>query len=354
MEEIDNIIRQFIEVEDIDYKGNNPIYYGILRGSFHKMKKELEKYNVAPFLSEDNEGRVKISLSLMKKPKQEKRIINLILFITTIFTTIWVGAILQKMGNITSPSDLILGLPFSFTLLLILGSHELGHYFACKRLGVSATLPYFIPVPPPSPLGTFGAVIRIKSPIEDKKGLLEVGAAGPLVGLVFAIPIIIIGFKLTHPIPISSIKNLEEAGHITFGLGSSILTYFLSKLFLEVPKEGYTLMLNPVGFSGWIGLFVTAMNLLPIGQLDGGHIAYAIFGKAHKWIAFAMIGTLIILGIKFWPGFAVWAVLVLILGVRHPPPLNSMEPLDLSHKIIGIISIIAFIITFVPNPFIFG
>lgn len=271
---------------------------------------------------------------------ERKPTINIGLFIITIFTTILAGTVLSGKDPFHNLRNLIYGIPFSFTLLLILGSHEFGHYFACKRLGIKATLPFFIPAP--FLLGTFGAVIKIKSPIPDRKGLMEVGAAGPLMGLIFAIPATIIGIKLS-----STGLVTKEPGMIS--MGNSLLFWFLTKISIQTPAPGYDILLHPVAFAGWVGLFITSMNLLPIGQLDGGHISYSLFGRAHKVIGIIMVGLMIILGIK-WPGWFMWALLVTLLGIKHPPPLNDTETIDTKHRMIGILSFCVFIITFIPCP----
>lgn len=341
---IEEIINQYMEIDERITETSFSVTPR-MKNSFALLKKRIIEFNLLPIFTKSRDGRTILTLHEWHPPKKSNTWINLVLFITTVFTTLWVGGMLARPDEFTFPGGLIYGIPFSFTLLVILGSHEFGHYFACKIRGINATLPYFIPVPPPSPLGTFGAVIRIKSPIDDKNALIEVGAAGPLVGLIIAIPAMIIGLILSEIVPMSYV---EEG--ITLKLGNSILTLILTNVFFKEPIEG-VLLFHPVAWAAWIGMFVTAVNLLPVGQLDGGHISFAMFSKRHKMIGWIFIAILLVLGIVYWPGFIVWAVLVSILGVRHPPPLNMVEPLDKKHKIIGIISIVAFAITFVPAPF---
>jgi len=291
------------------------------------------------------ESKIELRIGRISKTKEEKRWVNFVLLLATIITTIFAGSFLAGANPFKNPRTLLSGIPFSFTLLLILGSHELGHYFACRRRGISSTLPYFIPVPPPIfPLGTFGAIIRIKAPILDKKGLVEVGAAGPIAGFILAIPVTIVGLRLSKFVPLSQIE-----GQIF--LGNSLLFWALAKLFTSLPPVGFDLSLSPVAFSGWVGMFVTALNLLPLGQLDGGHVSYALFGNKVKFIAWPMIGMMLVLGI-YWPGWWMWAVLIVVLlGLKHPPPLDDITPLDLRHKIIGWIALLIFALTFIPVPF---
>ena len=229
---------------------------------------------------------------------------------------------------------------------MILAAHELGHYFACKSNGIKATLPYFIPMPPPFfLLGTFGAVIRINSPIPNKSSLIKIGAAGPIAGFIVALPIVIIGIKLSRYELLSTLK-----GGLT--LGNSIIFLGLTKLFAPpLPGIGYDLALHPIAFAGWVGMFVTAMNLLPVGQLDGGHINYAALGSKARLVSLPFIAIMAVLGI-YWPGWLVWALLnVIIIGIRHPPVLNDITGLSKAEKYTALICLIIFILTFVPIPF---
>jgi len=275
----------------------------------------------------------------LKPPEKANYTINIILFILTIITTMFAGA-LQK--GVNPFLKIYTGIPFSFTIMLILGSHELGHYFASKRLGIDATLPYFIPFP--HFIGTFGAVIKVKAPITNKKALLEIGAAGPLVGLIFAIPAVVIGLKLSTVIPV------EEGG---LGLGSSILFNLISKVVVGDVPPGKDILLHPVAFAGWIGLFVTALNLLPMGQLDGGHIMYGLIGRYQAWIGWVVFSSLFIFGF-LWQGWFIWAILIMwFVKVKHPAPLDDISPISLKHKIMGVVAMIFLILTFIPAPFIF-
>jgi len=356
--QIESLVSDCIRIDRHETTLRFLIFYGTLlresKEAFETIKDRLKPLELVPFLRKSGEG-VELRVASLRKVARGKPIINFVLFLTTILTTTLAGSILAKGNLPLNLGELLLGIPFSFTLLLILGSHELGHYFACKRLGIEATLPFFIPVPPPFLLGTFGAVIRIKSPIEDKRGLVEVGAAGPIIGFIIAIPITIIGLKLSSLVPVAEVAG--KAG--IFTLGDSLIFSLLTKAFVKIPPGDYTLLLHPVAFSGWVGLFITALNLLPVSQLDGGHIAYALFGKLHSRIGLGTVGILLILGIVGiyaprggWVGFLIWVIVIsLIIGIRHPPPLNDITPLDIKHKIIGWISIFILVLTFVPVPF---
>ena len=196
-------------------------------------------------------------------------------FLFTLLTTIFAGALQEGVNPFETPGQIYRGIPFSFSLMGILLSHEFGHYLAAKRHGLNVTLPYFIPAPPI--IGTFGAFIKMRSLVRDRRMLMDVGAAGPLVGVVVAIPLLIAGLRL------SEVKLIQgEAG---MNLGSSLLLSLLSRIVVGPLPEGYDIVIHPVGFAGWIGLLVTALNLLPVGQLDGGHVAYALFGEWQNRIS---------------------------------------------------------------------
>lgn len=275
-------------------------------------------------------------------PPPKPRIgINVLLFLLTLLTTLFAGALQEGVNPLENPGLIYRGIPFSFSLMGILLAHEFGHYLAAKRHGLNVTLPYFIPAP--SIIGTFGAFIKMRSPVRDRRMLMDVGAAGPLVGVAVAIPLLIAGLRL------SEVKLIQgEAG---MNLGSSLLLSLISRIVVGPLPEGYDIVIHPVGFAGWIGLLVTALNLLPVGQLDGGHVAYALFGEWQNRISKFVYGGLILLGIFGWQGWLVWAVLLWFLGIRHPVPTDWWVPLDRKRKIIGWVTVGVFILTFIPVPF---
>ena len=294
------------------------------------MKQPIEKYEytITP-------------IPFQEKSKKPKKIwINIVLFILTVFTTTFMGAVLQ--GGKVSFHWYLGGLKFSIPLMLILGVHEMGHYIASRRHDIDATLPYFIPAP--TIIGTFGAFIKIREPIVNRRELMDVGAAGPLAGFVVAIPVLIWGLFTSHFVPV-------KEGFYGIKLGNSILMWLASRIILGNPPAGSDLFLSPPAFAAWIGLFITSLNLLPIGQLDGGHIIYALMGERSRRISWIVFLALIPLGF-FWKGWVFWAsVIFFFLGIKHPITLDIFEPLDKKRKIIGYISIFVFIITFIPVPF---
>ena len=281
-------------------------------------------------------------------PRRRLPLLHIGLFLATVVTTVTAGAIQQGVDLLSHPGDLYRGIPFSFTLMLILFTHEMGHYLVSRRHKLSVTLPYFIPAPPiPFIVGTFGAFIRIKSPIEDKRALLDVGCAGPLAGVLVTIPVLLLGLSLS-PIQVVPPGAETEAG---FVLGEPLLFQLLSLMVFGPLPDNYHVLLHPIAFAGWIGLLVTALNLIPVGQLDGGHVAYALFGPYHRQISLGCFIFLFICGLVAWHGWLVWAALLYLLGLRHPPPHYDWIPLDRKRKILGAVTIAVFILTFTPWPF---
>ena len=283
----------------------------------------------------------KVILRIPKIPR-----IHWILFLLTIFTTLFAGAIMEGAQIYSNPLEIFKGIPFSFTLLFILGTHEFGHYYYAQKHKVDATLPYFIPAPPFLFLiGTFGAFIKIKSPIYRKDALLQIGAAGPIAGFIIAVPALVIGLLLSEVI-----EKKDIQGAII--LGDSILMKVLTFITHPGLLESQDIMLHPIAFAGWIGLLVTMLNLLPIGQLDGGHIAYAMLGE--KQDIFGKLAFLLLIPLSFFSiNWLIWGILLLLLmrSVKHPPIQDIHVPLSYKDKRIGYACLIIFILCFIPAPF---
>jgi len=291
--------------------------------------------------------------------RRPKIFINVILFLLTVGTTFIIGAVNQvgfqsnepiilELGFIhkvlADPSILRYGFYFSLAIMTFLLSHEMGHYFMCRRYNINATLPYFIPAP--TFVGTFGAFIKIKSPIKDKKALFDIGIAGPLAGFAVALPTLIIGLRLSRPILIPPVHQ-----GFYFGLGEPLLFDLIEYAFLPAYPQNYDLLLHPVALAGWFGCLATALNLLPISQLDGGHISYAIFGKHYSKVSLGVFVVIILMGfVTGFPGWFLWGLLILLLGLRHPRTLNDEVPLDAKRKLMGLLAFIVFILTFTPKP----
>ncbi|MGA1849055.1 MAG: site-2 protease family protein [Thermoplasmatota archaeon] len=324
---------------------------------FESVRVGLKELGLYPRLVKDS-GSHFIVVVPMPRKKKSRTTVNIILLLSTIVTTVWAGSILwiTRTGEITSVADIFLalfspydmlmgGLTFAFPLLLILGIHEMGHYFTSRRYGIDASLPYFIPIPPfISPIGTFGALISMKEPISNKKALIDIGAAGPIAGFIVAIPVTIIGLLLTKAYPVG--VDLIE-GDTLITINPPLLFSGLMRL-LNVPGDG---VLFPTAFAGWLGLFVTALNLLPVGQLDGGHIIRGALGDRSKYISLGVMGLMVALGIL--TGFATYiffAILILILGARHPPPLDDISKLSTRQYMIAGLSVLIMGLTFHPLP----
>jgi len=294
-------------------------------------------------------GRGTDAAGAMKDPyaiyRERPRVgLALTLFLLTVLTTMAAGAAFQGSDPFREPAAILTGWPYSLSLLFILGTHEFGHFFASKKHRVVSTLPYFIPAPPmPFVIGTFGAVIKMKSPITTKQALVDIGAAGPLVGFVSSIIVTIIGLRL------STVTAVPPQEPLT--LGEPLAFKALSYLVLGPLPAEYSLNLHVVAFAGWLGFFVTSLNLLPIGQLDGGHIVYAAFGDMHRIVSRVMVGGLVIFGFLSWPGWIVWAVLVTVIGLWHPPVQNPLARLDLRRGVISAATLLVFVLTFMPSPF---
>jgi len=297
--------------------------------------------------------------------------INLVLFIVTVLSTLWVGALSElpaaaraDLAATFLPQNLIRGWPFAVTLLGILTAHEFGHYFAARYHKVAVTLPYFIPMP--LGFGTLGAFIRLKEPVPDRRKLFDIGVAGPLAGVVLAIPLLFIGLQSTPigTLPVGQPYMLE---------GNSIL-YYTAKVYtfgrpLPDPETGEDVMMDqaPVAWGAWIGLLVTALNLLPVGQLDGGHTVFALFGKKARYInmtALALMAIFAVAGLAVvqqyvpfleaigYSGWFVWLALIFfIVRPYHPPALDDVTTLDATRRLIGYLVILLFILTFIPVPF---
>jgi membrane-associated protease RseP (regulator of RpoE activity) len=278
--------------------------------------------------------------------------INVVLFVLTCITTTIVGTALMAdfkntLGEsvsgfmsslVKNPSKLISGLPFSIAIMTILMAHEMGHYLTCRYYKIDASLPYFIPWF----TGTMGAFIRIRSRIPDRASLLEVGIAGPIAGFVFAVPAFIIALLN------SGFMVLPE--HY-FGFGEPLIFKVLAALLHKTPPPGMDLHLHPIGYAAWFGFFATALNLLPVGQLDGGHVSYSLLGDLHRKISRAIVFVLIPLGIFYWQGWLVWTTVLLFLGMRHPMTLDDTLPLRRRHVWLGWIGLVMFVLCFTPMPF---
>jgi len=360
-------------------------YYGSLLldsvEAYDKLAEALSPFGLTPLFRE-HEGKHQIILIKdLPEPKQSNPWVNLGLFILTIFSVLFAGSSYVYTGTETELGEAILGIlrnlgqgwPFAVSLLAILLAHEFGHYLAGRYHKSYVTLPYFIPLPIPYSLGTMGAFIAMKSPPKNKRALLDIGIAGPLAGLVVAIPVLLIGISLSTvgdlPTNLSAENGFMLEGNSIFYLiskyiihgqwlpepasygGVSPFIYWIKYFFTgnPFPLGGMDIQMHQVAWAGWAGLLVTALNLIPAGQLDGGHLLYTLFGEKATKVVPIVLGFLVILGFG-WNGWWLWAFLIFFMGRSHAEPLDSITELDHRRKILAIIGLIIFLLIFVPIP----
>jgi Zn-dependent protease len=387
-EPVHSIVRKFMSIQSITTGKTDQPWILCYRGEFfsddtEKIYADLENkvafFNLIPqFRLEDQ----KPVIYLLEKPKPQqvsKSYKNLILFIIT-FISVWVtGALYTYQDPDTIFSILFLqhmfldGWPFAVSLLTILGAHEMGHYFAGRWHKVNVSLPYFLPLPIISPFGTMGAFINMKSAPKNRKQLFDIGAAGPLSGLIVAIPILFIGLSLSHvealPMQVPANSGLQMEGNSLFYLLAKYIVFqqwlpqpvdfgnlspflYWVKYFFTgkpFPYGGLDVIIHPVAWAAWGGILVTSLNLIPSGQLDGGHILYALLGEKSRRFYPIILVLLVILGF-FWSGWWFWATLIFFIN-RAPAPLyDQLTPLDNKRKVLGVCLLILFVLLFSPIP----
>jgi membrane-associated protease RseP (regulator of RpoE activity) len=241
----------------------------------------------------------------------------------------------------TDPRIIGLSLLYAAVLIVILLGHEMGHYFTCRFYRIEATLPFFIPAP--TLIGTLGAFIKIKSPITRRKQLFDIGVAGPLTGFLLSLPALIYGLSLSKVVP-----AVPREDAMVFG--EPLLLKFIAGLMFRGAPAQSDLFLHPVAFAGWVGILVTAFNLFPVGQLDGGHVSFALLGEKSKRLARLLLVVFVIMGIFFWIGWIVWTLVIVLLGLRHPRVVDDRERLSLSRRVIGVLVLLIFVVSFIPAP----
>jgi membrane-associated protease RseP (regulator of RpoE activity) len=293
------------------------------------------------------------------RPTPSRRWINVVLFVLTAISVLFTGATATGFEGETFSemvvyglTHLYLGLPAAVALLVPLLAHEFGHYLTAHHFGLSATLPYFIPLPfPLSPFGTMGAVIRMKGLMRNRKTLLAVGAAGPLAGFIVAVPFLIWGLSRSPITPFDPVTGLGISQNGILLEGNSILYAGLKFLMFGqfLPGGGKDVSLDPVAFSAWAALLVTAINLIPAGQLDGGHIAYALLGDKARRLTWVTLILTLIMGF-FWQGWWLWTLLIWFFGQQHAAPLDDITPLTARQRLLAVVVLIIFVLTFIPIP----
>lgn len=284
--------------------------------------------------------------------------LNIVLFIVTLVSIFYVGLSLsfnymyydvivegthslQEFHLFDNSEIIFLSFFYSIVLILILLGHELGHYLTCRYYRIDATLPYFIPAP--TLIGTLGAFIKIKAPITKKKELFDIGAAGPIVGFILSIPALVYGISLSRIVAASPQNG-------SFTLGEPLLFKLLGELIFGNVSADSAMILHPVAFAGWVGILITSFNLFPVGQLDGGHIFYALVGSKSRYFARLFLLIFVVMGIFFWVGWFVWALLISFLGLKHPRVYDEDQSLSSKRKIIGCLMVLIFILSFIPAP----
>jgi membrane-associated protease RseP (regulator of RpoE activity) len=298
-----------------------------------------------PVLPADEQARPRNRLAL-----------HLGLFILTLITATLAGAnfyasFLSDIGRRAVPLELAVltgGLWYSGTILLILGAHEAGHYLYCRRYGLDVSLPYFIPLPPPFMTGTLGAVIRIRDPFRTRAELFDVGIAGPFAGLIVLVPALFYGLSLSAVVPDN--PQLDA----TY-FGDPVLLQWAAWLVLGPVPDGSTINIHPIVWGCWFGMFATALNLMPFGQLDGGHVVYAIFGdRVAKWVSAATVLAGILattfISLAWMVPTAMLVVMWRLVGLHHPPPLNPYTAPDATRRALAVVGLVAFLLSVTPEP----
>ncbi len=322
-----------------------------LEGNFDRLRRELWAAGYVPVLRYQMGEHF---IEVLPRPKlgTKRQWVNLLLLAATVGTTTFAGALIWLTyigGSTLTGIDFVWGaVYFSIPVLTILGLHELSHFFMARRHKIDASLPYFIPIPPPFLFGTFGAFISIREPFPDKKALFDIGVAGPLAGFAASIPVALAGLFLSTHAPV---VPATYCGPTIFGVSYGNLEIgvplFWSALSSFFPSG--VISLHPLALAGWVGIFVTAINLLPAGQLDGGHVFRALFGDRVRFVSYGAVILLFFLGL-FYTGWLFFAILILLLGVRHPPPLNDLSPLDAKRYLVGAFAVAVLLTGFVITP----
>lgn len=336
-------------------RGDAVIFIGRLAsdadGVYTTLRERFKHLGYTPVLRREGQSDIVVAQRGVVGIMRSNPLVNLVLLAATMFTTLLVGSafagvnalpVLRAIWNGADLARLVpvltAGAPFAATLLFILGVHEMGHYVAARLHKVQVTLPYFIPVP--FGLGTFGAFIQLKSPVENRKALFDVGVAGPLAGFAVALPLMIVGLLSSDVVA----RDPQVSA-----MGSSLLMRALTAIFVP-HAAGEMVVLSPVAIAAWFGLLLTAFNLLPLGQLDGGHITYAVLGKYARPVGLITFALMVVAGLTLWSGWLTYALFALLTGLRHAPPLNDITPLGWGRRLVGLATLVLFFVLITPRP----
>ena len=383
---LNSIVSRIFRYDDVTMGDPNKGYFLRYRGTllrdsveaYDSLAEALRPYDITPLFRLEKESQVVLLVRGTIHPKPSKVWVNILLFALTVLSVLFVGTYYGYQGPVpndapglvwTLITHLWVGWPYGVSLLAILLAHEFGHYFVGRARGAAVTLPYFIPFPF-SNIGTMGAFIQMKSIPKNKRALFDLAVAGPLAGLVVAIPVLLIGLSQSSLQIVSAQSGGAEGNSLLYLLakfmvfgkllpappnlsGLPLLYHWISYFFIGQPSPvGSTdVFINQVAWAAWVGLLVTFLNLIPAGQLDGGHIIYAVFGKrVNRILPFILIAT-VLLGF-LWSGWWLWAVLIFFLGRSHAEPLDQITQLDPRRKALAVLMLVIFLITLAPIPFI--
>lgn len=387
-EVIDALVRRIFSIQDVTLgtaqQGFLFRYRGRLvtedsAGAYAQLSDGLKPYALTPLFRIEDGQHVIVLVKAIPTPTSGKPMLNLLMFLLTVVSVLFAGGYFSQTQTLpTDPIQAVLtliktGWPFAVSLLAILAAHEFGHYFAGRAHHVKVSLPFFIPMPF-SPLGTMGAFINMKEPPRNKRVLMDIGVAGPIAGYLVSLVVIWIGLSLsklnTIPLTFPQGQGMQIEGNsltylvmkwlyfgkllpqpVDYGSAGPLL-YWLKYFFTArpFPLGGTDVMIHQVAWAGWAGLLVTSLNLIPAGQLDGGHIFHLLFGtKGSRKIYPFLVAVLVGLGF-LWSGWWLWAVLLFLFGRVYAEPLDQITPLDKKRKVLGILALIIFVLTFIPVP----
>ena len=313
--------------------------------AFDWLSDQFAPLGFTPVLRKDADGEhdVVVAMSGQFAGASQRIGVAAVLFALTVLSVVYVGAQLSADVYATG-LNLLDGIPYAVSLLAILMAHEMGHYVVGRRLRAPLSLPYFLPLPVP-PLGTLGAVITMSGPVRNRRHLLAIAAAGPLAGLVVAIPVLLIGLSMSEVQPLPTTGQFMAEGNSLLYLALKFITF--GQL---LPSGGLDVVVSPIAFAGWAGILITGLNLIPAGQLDGGHIVYALVGARYaRYVLYAVLAALAVLAI-FWQGWLLWMVLIFLFGRTRLAPLDEITELTTAQKIFAAAMLVLFFLVFTPVP----
>ena len=384
---LNNIVSRVFRYDDVTLGDPKKGYFLRYRGellrdsleAYDQLAEGLRPYDITPLFRIEEGCQTVLLVRGTIQPKPSRVWINILLFALTVLSVLFAGATMAYTGPL--PADdlgkirvyithIWVGWPFAVSLLAILLAHEFGHYFVGRARGAAVTLPYFIPFPL-SPIGTMGAFIQMKSIPRNKRALFDLAVAGPLAGLVVAIPVLLLGLSQSSLAMVTALSGGSAEGNsllyllakfVVFGkllpaplnlTGLPLLFHWISYFFIGSPSPvGSTdVFINQVAWAGWVGLLVTFLNLIPAGQLDGGHVIYAVFGKRVNRIVPVILVFIVLLGL-FWSGWWLWAFLIFFLGRSHAEPLDQITQLGSRRKALAVLMLVIFLLVLMPVPFI--